>query len=113
MIVIGTPHTHNAGHYYNFAASGRKAEADVQTCTHCEAVILMQQWKASAQCGWCAKCNAPLCSNPACIAETERVGCVPFIKKLEQHMECGVRLHQHLKIAGLEPPVSPQPIYTG
>lgn len=109
--IIGTPHTHNAGHFYDWKASGRQEQDDVQTCPHCEAIILMRVWKHEG--GWCGKCMSPLCSNAGCVAETARLGCVPFVKKLEAHINAQVKFAQHLKIAGLEPPVSPQPIYTG
>jgi len=109
--IIGTPHAHNAGHYYNWNANGRQEQDDVKSCPHCEAVILLRTWKEEG--GWCAKCNAPLCNNHTCIAETAKLGCVPFIKKLEAHIRATEKLDNLFKIAGLEPPVSPQPIYTG
>lgn len=111
MTSIGTPHRHNAGYFCNDVATSRRQEADVQICRHCEAVIKMQEWIQDG--GWCSRCQSPLCNNLACRTETARMGCVPFIKKLEANMERAVKLEQHLKIAGLEPPVSPQPIYTG
>lgn len=102
--LIGTPHTHNAGYHCNDdrASGGLKDENDVQTCPHCQAVIKMQLWKDNG--GWCSKCEKPLCSNPTCIAETNKYGCVPFFKKIEQHVESTIKYEQFLKISGLEKP---------
>ena len=113
MFIIGTPHTHNAGYYRNDdrPGGGRLSEADIQTCPHCQTVIKMQEWRQAG--GWCVKCDAPLCDNPFCVAETNLKGCVPFLKKLEQYVDATVKYDQYLKIAGLEPPVSPPSILTG
>lgn len=109
--IIGTPHSHNSGHYINRDEHGKAKEDDVQTCKHCQAVILMREWQQEG--GWCAKCESPLCNNKVCMEETHRLGCVPFVKKLEQNFEAEHKLAQFIKSAGLEPPVSPQPIFTG
>lgn len=109
--IIGTPHAHNAGHYINRDANGRATEDDVQTCKHCQAVILMREWKQEG--GWCGKCQSPLCNNPGCMEMTAKVGCVPFVKQLEQNFEAEHKLAQFIKQAGLEPPVPHQPIFTG
>jgi len=102
MILIGTPHTHNAGYYLNDDrnSGGRKAEADIQTCTHCQTVIKMQEWKVHG--AWCNDCFAPICV--ICGAEMKQLGyCLPFIKRIEQYANRLIKLEQHLKIAGLEP----------
>jgi hypothetical protein len=59
MIIIGTPHTKGAGYYKNddTASGGKKSEADIRTCTHCQAVIKMQAWKEDG--GFCGKCMGP------------------------------------------------------
>lgn len=108
---IGTPHSHNAGHYINREANGRTREDDVQTCKHCQAVVLMREWKQEG--GWCAKCESPLCNNKSCMEKTAKVGCVPFIQELEQSLEAHHKLAQIVKSAGLETPVPPQQIFTG
>jgi hypothetical protein len=108
--VIGTPHTHNAGYVRNDdrVSGGKLLEGDVQTCPHCEAVIIMQQWKLDG--GWCAKCEAPLCNNPSCIAETAKLGCVPFVRKIEKFLGSQEKFATYLRMAGLEPPKQPQQI---
>src|ERR1700692_2604905 len=107
--IIGTPHSHHAG-YYSAHTRWDTSEMrdDVQTCPHCQAVILMRTWGEHG--GWCSKCAAPICNNPLCVAETARLGCVPFTKKLEAFIESQLSLKQHLKIAGLEPSPIPQSI---
>jgi hypothetical protein len=108
---IGTPHTHNAGHFINRDANGRATEDDVQTCKHCQAVVLMREWKEEG--GWCAKCESPLCNNPACMEQTSKMGCVPFAKQVELYVEHSHKIEQLIRTAGLEPPVPSQPIFTG
>jgi hypothetical protein len=110
---IGTPHSRNAGYFVNDKALRTRQEDDVQTCKHCQAIIKMREWRTIAG-GWCAKCNSPLCNNPKCISDTEKYGCVPFIKKIDQALDARIKLDQHLKIAGLDAPVPPpSPIITG
>lgn len=110
--IIGTPYAKNAGYFKNDdrLSGGRLAEDDVRTCPHCQAVILMRTWKSDG--GWCGKCNSPLCSNTACVAETARVGCVPFFKKIDEFAQRSFRYEQYSKLAGLEPDIS-HPILTG
>lgn len=109
--IIGTPHSHNAGHYICRDVHGKAKEDDVQTCKHCQGVILMREWKNEG--GWCGKCESPLCSNKVCMEETARLGCVPFLKQIEEYAENSVKLEQLIRTAGLETPVPPQPIFTG
>jgi hypothetical protein len=111
--IIGTPHTHNAGYYRNDdrPGGGKLAEADIQTCPHCQTVIKMNEWKEAG--GWCAKCEAPLCSNPICMAETAKLGCVPFTKKLEQQFDIMSKLQQHLKATEPAPAGPPPKLITG
>ena len=104
--LIGVPHTHNAGFFESrYSADSQTVRDDVQTCPHCQAVIKMREWRTAG--GWCGKCEAPVCNNAECVAETARVGCVPFLKKIETYANTLVKFDQHLKIAGLEP--SPLP----
>lgn len=96
---IGTPHTKGAGYFLdgkNLNVSQR-TEADIRTCTHCQAVIKMQEWKVEG--AWCGRCRAPIC-HP-CGARAEIWGCEPFLKKLEKAV----------KAAGT--PVPPKSIITG
>lgn len=99
MIVIGTPHTHNAGYYRNDdrPSGGKLAEDDVQTCTHCQAVIKMRKWKDDG--AWCGRCEAPICT--ACAPRLLTHGCEPFLKQLELHVERQIRRRQYEKLTGL------------
>jgi hypothetical protein len=113
---IGTPFTKNAGFQWNDgrASGGALEENDVRTCTHCQAVILMQQWKrvenGAMTGGFCTKCNAPICGP--CNKRMQVAGCEPFLQKLEKHIDMTVKLQQYLRDAGLEP-ASPRPLFTG
>lgn len=102
MIISGTPHAKGAGYYRNddTASGGKKTEADVRTCTHCQKVILMQAWKDDG--GFCGKCMAPICG--LCADRMDAHGCEPFVKKIETALEIESKLHQYRKLAGLEPP---------
>lgn len=98
MIIIGTPHTSGSGYYSNDdrASGGRKAEADVKTCTHCQAVILMQKWKDDG--GFCGRCHAPICGP--CADRMLTKGCEPFIAQIEKALEADYRRGQFRKLAG-------------
>lgn len=113
--IIGTPHAKGAGYYMNDdrASGGKKAEADIKTCPHCQAIIKMQGWDVVGDKGaWCNKCFAPICKS--CGHKMKIYGCSPFIKQIEEQMERSETLAQFMKIAGLEPPgPPPQEIYTG
>jgi hypothetical protein len=91
-LIIGTPHTHNAGYYRNDdrVAGGQLSEADIQTCTHCQAIIKMQEWRENG--AWCSRCSAPICLF--CGHRALTFGCEPFVKKLEQELKQIGRLNQ-------------------
>lgn len=106
---IGTPHIKGAGYFLNNQNSKCREEADVQTCSHCQAIILMQQWKDNG--AWCGKCMKPICNS--CGDRAMKFGCEPFVKKIEQYAEKQMRFERFLKDAGLAEPVTPQTILTG
>lgn len=107
MIAIGTPHTKGAGYYVNDKDLRAKQEADVQTCAHCQAVILMQQWTG----GWCGREMKPLCES--CAARAQLFGCEPFMRKIEEQMRPKMRFKK-LRIVERKPPTDvPQPIIIG
>ncbi len=110
-VIIGTPHTKGAGYFLNDRNLSDRQEADIRTCTHCQAVIKMQEWKQDG--AWCGKCMAPICGSGRCAEETAKFGCVPFLKKIEQHAETQMRFDRFRKDAGLDEPVTPQIILTG
>ena len=109
-ILIGTPFKHNAGYFVNDKDLRTRQEADVQTCSHCQAVILMQRWKDDG--AFCRGCMKPICS--LCGDRMLTYGCEPFLKRLEQFTDAMIKYDQYLKVAGLEP-VAPKPplIVTG
>jgi hypothetical protein len=89
-MIIGTPYTKGAGYFVNDKDLKTRQEGDVKTCTHCQAVIIMQQWKNDG--AWCSKCFAPICARCGKIAETK--GCEPFLKKIEQYAEQQMRFQK-------------------
>lgn len=101
--VIGTPFARNAGYYNsdNTASGGRKVEADVQTCKHCQKIILMQAWKDDG--GYCSRCQAPVCGP--CADRMLTFGCEPFLKTLEATLEHQHRVVGFAKLAGLDLPI--------
>lgn len=108
-MLIGTPYTRGAGYFVNDRNLRTRQEADVRTCSHCQAVILMQQWKDNG--AWCGKCMSPICVR--CGERAVIYGCEPFLKKIEQYAEQQMRFAKFLKEAGLDEPVAPQPLITG
>jgi len=100
-MIIGTPHTHNAGYLLNNSSDAKtRQQADIQLCTHCETVIILQKWKEDG--GWCGKCMAPICGP--CADRMLTHGCEPFIRKIEAAFETAVKLKQHRRLAGLNDP---------
>ena|SRR5216683_1163473 len=97
-ILIGTPHTKNCGHYYNddTPSGGKKSEADIQTCSHCQAIVNLQ----GSNFGWCQREMKPLCNTCGIRAHTH--GCEPFLKKIEAALDDNYHKAQFRKIAGLE-----------
>jgi Zn ribbon nucleic-acid-binding protein len=114
--IIGTPFSSNAGYYWNddSASGGKKEEADIQTCPHCQATIKMQEWRrvedGSMNGGYCIKCSKPICK--ACNKLLAIEGCIPFMSKIDKEFDAIVKFSQFLKDAGLEP-ASARPLFTG
>jgi hypothetical protein len=98
--VIGTPHTKRAGYYLNDdrPSGGKKTEADIQTCTHCQKVLVMKEWTEDG--GYCSRCAAPICGP--CADKMLTDGCVPFVKLIEQEADMAVKLDTFRKLAGLD-----------
>lgn len=101
--VIGTPHRHGAGHLdcHTGGTHSRHVEADIQTCTHCQKVIYLSEWRQNG--AWCGKCMAPVCAEGPCAVATEKYGCLPWMKRLEQYFACEGKLAAFRRLAGLEP----------
>lgn len=116
--IIGTPHIKGAGYYKNDdrLSGGQLSEADVRTCPHCQAVILMQQWRAvengKMAGGWCTRCNAPICGH--CQKRMLTEGCTPFVEFIEKQLGEAAKLKVFKKLAGLDTPAAPSaPLITG
>ncbi len=109
MSHIGTAYTKGAGYFRNYDPDKGTDEADIRTCTHCQAIIKMQQWRDEG--AWCSKCFAPICVH--CGAQAVIYGCVPFNKRIEQFLERDATLQQHMRVAGLDPARTAVPIFTG
>jgi hypothetical protein len=100
--IIGTPHTRNAGYLCNNQdlSIAKREEADIRTCTHCQTVIKMKEWRDDG--AWCSKCNAPVCAHGVCAKKTEELGCIPYIKYIETVLEGQTSLEQFRKMAGVD-----------
>lgn len=86
-VIVGTPHAKGAGYFLN-NKNAKREEADVQTCSHCQGIILMQQWKEDG--AWCGKCMKPICAR--CGARATIFGCEPFARKIDQALRAGAKL---------------------
>jgi len=110
MLIIGTPHTRGAGYFRNDdrLSGGTLSEADIRTCTHCQKVIKMQEWREQG--AFCHRCDAPICDQ--CGARAAVYGCEPFLKKIDQYLDATTKYAQCLKMAGLEVPDRLPPFIT-
>lgn len=111
-MIIGTPFARGAGYFCNdnTVSGGGKEEADVRTCPHCQAVILMQTWRrvedGKMNGGFCGRCNAPVCGN--CNKRLATHGCEPFMEKIEKGLAASEKLKLFRKLAGLDQPDPPR-----
>lgn len=98
--IIGTPHTRGAGYLgaETGGHSSKKVEADIQTCSHCQAAIAMQAWKEDG--GWCSKCQHPVCGP--CADAMLLHGCLPYVKRLEMILESDEQRAQLRRLLGIE-----------
>jgi ssDNA-binding Zn-finger/Zn-ribbon topoisomerase 1 len=97
--VIGTPHTKGAGYYRsdNTPSGGQLVEADVQTCAHCQKVLLLQQWRENG--AWCHRGQHPLCPECGDIAEVH--GCQTWIQLIETAAEREYARAQYRRMVGV------------
>ena len=103
-MIIVTPHRHGAGYFVNNQGLGarEREEGDVQQCSHCECVLIMQRWKDDG--GFCSRCMAPICGP--CADRMLTYGCEPALKKIEAAFNCAEKYRQFCKLAGLDPSTS-------
>jgi hypothetical protein len=102
---IGTPYTKGAGYFVNDKELRSRQEADIRTCSHCQTVIKMQEWKDDG--AFCGKCMAPICGP--CGTRAMTFGCESFLKKIEQYAESQMRFEK----LGVDEPVPQRSLITG
>ena len=111
-MIIGTPFAKGAGYFCNdnTASGGQREQADVRTCPHCQAVILMQMWRriedGKMSGGFCTQCNAPVCG--LCNKRMQTHGCEPFMERIERGLSQAEKLRVFRKLAGLDQPEPPR-----
>lgn len=100
--IIGTPHTKGSGilEANTGGPNSRRIVGDVRTCTHCQTVIIMQDWKEDG--GYCGRCKAPICGP--CADKMLTRGCEPFLAQIERGMREAHKLDQFRRLAGLDSP---------
>lgn len=81
----------------NRASGGKKVEADLMGCFHCQALIDKTKWKAEG--AFCHCCDGPVCSH--CDRRMTQFGCENFIRKLDQAANNLHRQQQNSKVLGL------------
>jgi len=88
----GIGQTTGAGYMFNdnTVSGGKKEQQDVLCCTHCQKIILYQDWKKKG--AYCRICVAPICLG--CGEKMKTEGCVPFMKKIEKQLEANYRRQQ-------------------
>ena len=109
MSHIGTPHTRNAGYFVNDKELRTRQEADIQTCSHCDAVIKMQEWAKRG--AFCRTCMKPICFD--CGSRLKIYGCEPLMKRIDEAFDAAVKLEKYLKMIGAFPTPEPKPLITG
>ena len=96
-----TPHRKGAGYFLNNQGLGarEREEGDVQQCSHCECVLILQKVKDDG--GYCSRCQHLVCGP--CADRMLIYGCEPALKKIEQVFNCAEKYRQFCKLAGLNP----------
>ncbi len=96
--------TDGAGYHLNDDSNsgGKKLEHDVISCTHCETLMFVQDWKKERKQGGgtvCRKCQAPVCGP--CGERMILFGCEPFLEKIDRIIEENYRKEQNRKVLGI------------
>jgi hypothetical protein len=107
---IGTPHTHGAGYFVNDKELRTRQEADIQTCSHCDAIIKMQEWVKKG--AFCRTCMKPICHSP-CGDRLKIYGCECLMKRLDQAFDANLKIEKYLKMLEPDAPVEQVRIITG
>lgn len=72
------------------ASGGRKTEADVLCCRHCQRTLIGDAWRQDG--GWCGRCGAPVCG--VCADRMQTRGCEPFLKVVDAQLTTAARRRQ-------------------
>jgi hypothetical protein len=82
----------------NTASGGKKEEADILCCKHCQKILFLPPDARAEENRFCRRCNAPICGHCATKMLTE--GCSPFQKWIDAEAEAGYRRAQNLRAMG-------------
>lgn len=95
--IAKSSHTHGASFFHNDnrASGGKHDEADVKSCSHCQALVRLDKVEH-----FCAKCEHPVCGP--CATKLLSEGCAPFRQKIDQALEAQARRRQFKRVAGIE-----------
>jgi hypothetical protein len=66
-------------------SSNQKFESPIIACAHCNTPVILNPNRTRPR-GYCRKCDAYVCDNPACNSE-----CTPFTKTLDDLQEAAFR----------------------
>ena len=80
------------------ASGGKKTEADILCCKHCQKILFLPPHPSAPDNRFCRKCNAPICGP--CSTKLQTEGCTPFQKWIDREAEDGYRREQNLRAMG-------------
>lgn len=72
-------------------------EDDIVGCNHCQRAMIMREWRKKG--GWCSVCDAHVCHM--CAEKTKQEGCLPWRKRVDEHLEDMCRRKQNTRNMGL------------
>lgn len=81
------------------ASGGKRVEADMLGCFHCQALIPKAEWKAGKSGAYCRQCDGPICAG--CAQRMLSFGCEPFAKRFAATIDDHHRKTQNAKILGI------------
>lgn len=79
------------------ASGGKKDEADLLGCNHCQALLKRSAWAENG--GMCMSCDAPVCS--LCRDRIPTHGCEHFLRQLTEALETQYRRDQNMRVLGI------------
>lgn len=92
---------HGAGYMLvdDRASGGKRVEADMLGCNHCQALIPKAAYVAGTSGSHCLRCDGPMCN--ACIERSRTFGCETFIKKFTHQIDQDYLRQQNYKVLGI------------